>query len=113
MSTMTGTPTASTWWVEVFLGEIDGVSTASARLHTRDRTGLSAKGTAKLGPRDRDVPEIGYELATARALMNLAHELMASAADDISGVTHEDVTADDLEHTRPKPGGGTGWPSVG
>ena len=117
---MTGTPTASTWWVEVFLGEIDGVSTASARLHTRDRTGLSAKGTAKLSPRDDDVPEIGYELATARALMNLAHQLMSSAADDISGLTHEDVTADDLEHAHGAGSGRTddladdpGWPSVG
>jgi hypothetical protein len=86
------TPTASTWWVEVFVGENDGVSTASATLHTRDRNRVSAHGTARLNPLDRDVPEIGYELATARALSALAHQLLELAADDITGVTEELVS---------------------
>src|SRR5262245_3130018 len=83
------TPTASTWWVEMFLGEVDGVSTARARLHSRDRSGLSGRGSARVSPRDRDVTEIGYELAAARALSDLAHQLLVSAADDISGVTRQ------------------------
>ena len=88
--------TASTWWVEIFVGESDGVSTATATLQTSDSTSLRAHGTARLSPHDRDVPEIGYELATARALSALAHEILLAAADDITGVTHEDVSADDL-----------------
>lgn len=90
------TTTAQTWWVEIFVGETDGVSTATARLHSHDRTSLSAHGTARLNPRDRDVPEIGVELATARALSELAHQLLESAAEDISGVTREPVSATDL-----------------
>jgi hypothetical protein len=88
--------TADTWRVDIFVGETDGVSTATATLHSHARNDLSGHGTARLNPRDRDVPEIGYELATARALSSLAHELLMAAADDISGVTHEDVVADDL-----------------
>lgn len=90
--TATTAPTASTWWVEVFVGENDGVSTATATLHTRDRHRVSAHGSARLNPSDRDVPEIGYELATARALSALAHQLLELAADDITGVTQEQVS---------------------
>ncbi|MET1058581.1 MAG: DUF1876 domain-containing protein [Nocardioides sp.] len=93
----TPTPTTNTWWVEVFLGEINGVATANARLHTNDATNLAATGKARLSPHDQDIPEIGYELATARALSQLAHQLLESAADDISGVTHEPVSAATLE----------------
>lgn len=64
----TPAPTATAWWVEVNVGEVDGVFTANAVLHTRDRTRLEARGTARLNPHDPDVPEIGYDLATARAL---------------------------------------------
>lgn len=80
-----------------FSARPNGVSTASARLHTNDPTNLVATGTARLSPHDRDVPEIGYELATARALSQLAHRVLESAADDISGVTHEPVSAAALE----------------
>ena len=97
----TTAPTASTWWVEMFLGEVDGVSTARARLHTRDRAGLSGSGTARVSPREADVPEIGFELAAARALSDLAHQLLIAAADDISGVTRERVVAADLGDRRP------------
>ncbi|WP_432479281.1 DUF1876 domain-containing protein [Nocardioides sp. GXQ0305] len=88
--------TADTWRVDIFVGEVDGRSTATATLHAHARTDLSAQGTARLSPRDHDVPEIGYELATARALSALAHELLMAAADDISGVTHETVLPEDL-----------------
>jgi hypothetical protein len=93
----TNAPTATTWWVEVFLGEADGHSHATAHLHTHDRTTITATGMARLHPGERDVPEIGYELATARALAKLAHELIAGAADDITGVTDEAVSTADLE----------------
>ena len=82
----------STWSVEVLIGERDGQTHAEARLHTNDDTHLIAVGRARLRPTDRDVPEIGAELATARALADLSHQLLQAAIDDIEGVTHEPVT---------------------
>jgi len=84
----------SRWQVEVFLGERDGRTHAEARLHTSDRTHLVGTGTARLNPRDRDVPEIGEELAAARALSDLAHKLVEAAASDIEGVTRQRVVLD-------------------
>jgi hypothetical protein len=83
------------WSVDITIAERDGHSHARARLHTHDATALEAVGTARLRPTDRDVPEIGEELATARALSALAHLLLQAAADDIEGVTHEQVTLTD------------------
>lgn len=91
------TPTATTWWVEVFLGETDGVASASARLHSHGRSMLAGTGTASLNPHDRDVPEVGFELATARALVQLAHHLFETAAVDISDICGEPVSASELE----------------
>lgn len=75
------------WTVTVDIDEHDGRTRATARLHSRDARPLTAVGTARLNPADRDVPEIGDELATARALSSLAHTLLDVAADDIEGVT--------------------------
>jgi Domain of unknown function (DUF1876) len=44
---------------------------------------------ARLNPADSDVPEIGDELATARALADLAHQLIEVTAADIEKVTKE------------------------
>jgi hypothetical protein len=81
-----------TWEVEVLIGERDGQTHAEARLRTNDSTHLTAVGRARLRPTDSDVPEIGAELATARALADLSHQLLQAASDDIEGVTHEAVT---------------------
>jgi hypothetical protein len=81
-----------TWSIEVLIGEREGQTHAEARLHTHDDTHLTAVGRARLRPADRDVPEIGAELATARALAELSHQLLQAAVDDIEGVTHEPVT---------------------
>lgn len=90
MSTTTG-PVSKTWSVQIDLGEHDGMTRAVARLRTGDRTSLTGTGAARLNPADRDVPEIGDELAAARALSELAHALLDAAADDISGVLDEPV----------------------
>lgn len=82
-------PTMKRWTVDIYLGEQDGTTYAEARLHTRDATGLRGKGTARCNPADVDVPEIGDELAAARALSDLAHHLLVAAADDIEGVTRK------------------------
>lgn len=90
------TPASKTWSVELFIGEHEGRTRAVARLHTGDRTSLTGTGSAQLNPADRDVPEIGDELAAARALSHLAHLLLESAVDDIAGVTHEPVSLEDV-----------------
>lgn len=83
---------SKSWTVQIDLGEHGGETRAVAHLHTGDRTLLTGTGWARLNPADPDVPEIGDELAAARALSQLAHALLEAAADDISGVLHHDVT---------------------
>lgn len=90
------TEQTATWRVEVSLRETEGVSTADATLHRGDRAPLRASGSARLNPSDRDVPEIGFELATARAVSSLAHELLEATANDIRDSTHEEVLEPDL-----------------
>jgi len=79
------------WRVEVFIGESDGHTHAEARLRTEVGDSVVGVGEAKVNPNDPDVPEIGDELAVARALSDLGHRLLISAAADIEQVTHEKV----------------------
>jgi hypothetical protein len=81
--------TTKTWHVDIYLGEHEGQTHAEARLRPGDDVTLTGTGTARLNPSDRDVPEIGDELATARALSDLAHRLLHAAAEDIEDITHE------------------------
>ncbi|MGW4213608.1 DUF1876 domain-containing protein [Lentzea sp. NPDC004789] len=80
--------TAKKWSVEIHIDEHESRTRAQARLHTADSTHLIGLGLARLNPSDRDVPEIGDELAVSRALADLAHQLLDVAAGDIEGVTH-------------------------
>lgn len=82
---------SKSWNVQIDIGEHEGMTRATAHLRTGDRTALTGTGTARLNPADPDVPEIGDELAAARALSQLAHALLEAAADDISGVLHKPV----------------------
>jgi hypothetical protein len=45
---------------------------------------FTGNGQARRNPTDPRVPMVGEELATARALSELAHKLMDAAADTIS-----------------------------
>ncbi|MEV1117102.1 DUF1876 domain-containing protein [Actinosynnema sp. NPDC049800] len=83
--------TTKEWRVDITIDEHDEKTRAKARLRTRDDTHLVGVGTARLNPADTDVPEIGDELATARALSNLAHKLLDAATADIEGITHKPV----------------------
>jgi len=78
---------AKIWRVDVFIGEEDGRTYAEARLHTEIGDRLVGIGRAKLNPHNYDVPEIGDELAVARALTDLGHRLLITAAGDIQQVT--------------------------
>lgn len=80
------------WTIDIYLDERDGETHAEARLITRDTEKLRGRGRARCNPADWDIPEIGAELAASRALSDLAHRLLDSAATDIEAVTHEHVT---------------------
>jgi len=79
---------AKRWNVVIDIDEHDGGTRAVARLHTRDTDNLVGVGLARRKPADRDVPEIGDELAAARALSELGHHLLSAAAEDIEAITH-------------------------
>ena len=72
-----------TWHVEVYLFEQDGRTRAEAVLRTDAGTELRHEGSARRNPGDREVPEIGDELATCRALSGLAHDLLEATIADI------------------------------
>ena len=48
-------------------------------------------GRAKRDPEDKDVPLIGEEVAAARALIRLAHQLLGAAESDIEEIEHHPV----------------------
>ncbi|PXY36551.1 DUF1876 domain-containing protein [Prauserella flavalba] len=75
------------WTVEIFLDEHEHSTRAEARLHTGSGPGRTGVGRARLNPHDTNIPEIGDELAAARALADLAHELLDATAADIEAVT--------------------------
>jgi hypothetical protein len=77
------------WNVVIEIDEHDGRTRAVARLQADDMDQIVGVGTARLNPEDRDVPQIGDELATARALSELSHRLLHAAAEDIEGITHQ------------------------
>jgi len=72
-----------TWTIDLLLFEEDGRTRADAVLHTDAGTELRHVGTAHLNPSDRDVPEIGDELAVCRALAGLTHDLLEASVADI------------------------------
>lgn len=73
-----------TWKVDVYLFEDDGGRThAEAVLRTHAGTELRHVGTAYKSPQDRDVPEIGDELAVCRALNGLSHDLLDATVLDV------------------------------
>ncbi|MCW4355303.1 DUF1876 domain-containing protein [Hoyosella sp. YIM 151337] len=77
------------WSVDIVIDERDGQTRAEARLHADDGSRkLVATGLARKNPDDRDVPLIGDELAAARALADLSHQLIEQTATDIESVTH-------------------------
>jgi hypothetical protein len=75
-----------TWHVEVFLDEEGDRTVARAVLHTEALTHLEGHGETVRNPGDRDVPEIGDEVAAARALHDLSDALLGAAAGDISAI---------------------------
>jgi hypothetical protein len=83
--------TLSRWTVEVFVGEDDGRTYAEAALHDDIGNHVLGTGRARVSPGDADVPQIGDEIAVARALLDLGHRLLGIASTDIESITHERV----------------------
>lgn len=81
--------------LDVLIDEHEERTRAKARLPWRGKE-LVGVGLARLNPTDEPVAEIGDELAIARALSDLADQLIAMTASDIETSTHEPVT--DLHH---------------
>ncbi len=76
------------WPVEISIEEEDGKTRAEARL-TREGGRAIGYGLARRNPDDQEVTQIGEEIAAARALSDLAHQLLNDAAGQIEGITHE------------------------
>jgi len=81
--------TTDRWSVELSISEHDRETEADARLVPADGAHLSAHGTARRNPADPDVTGIGEKIAVARALSDLAHLLLESAAGELEDITHE------------------------
>lgn len=68
--------------VEVLVDETERVTDAKAVMRIGARS-FAGWGRARRNPGDPNVPHIGEELATARALSELAHTLLDAAAEAI------------------------------
>jgi hypothetical protein len=80
-----------TWTVQVALDETDDDTLANAVLRIENKMEIRGKGMSRRNPSDESEPRIGDELAAARALSDLAHQLLAAAANDIEAKTHVPV----------------------
>lgn len=77
------------WSVHLSARESDGETAVVARLNMDGDEHLAGQGKARLNPLDQGVERIGVEIATARALSDLAHKLLHTAAQDVESMTHE------------------------
>lgn len=80
--------------IEISFEEDSAHTDARASVVLRGAT-FTGRGRARRNPNDTNVPMIGEELATARALYELAHKLVEAAAEAISGKEGEPVRLHD------------------
>ncbi|HEX5740383.1 MAG TPA: DUF1876 domain-containing protein [Pilimelia sp.] len=85
---------AKQWTIDVRIEEHEESRQTRAEVQLRSDAALvmTGVGAARRNPADRDVPVIGDELAVARALFDLGHHLLESAAHDIESSTHQRAT---------------------
>ncbi|ARQ71088.1 DUF1876 domain-containing protein [Streptomyces marincola] len=82
---------SETWHVRVSIDTENRMTRAEARLEGKPDTVLVAEGTARANPEDPHIPAIGRELAVARALSELSHQLVHLTVQDIESSTHRPV----------------------
>jgi hypothetical protein len=80
--------TIDRWPIEISLQEEDRETRAEVRL-TKDGVGIVGHGLARRNPDDQEVTQIGEEIAAARALSDLAHQLLSDAAGQVEGITRQ------------------------
>ena len=80
-----------TWHVEIFIDEDEDDTSARAVLHADSPGHPEGLGHARRSPTDVTVPEIGDEVAAARALHALADAVLDVAAHDIEAIHHRAV----------------------
>jgi hypothetical protein len=79
-----------TWNLEFVFDETDDETRAKASLEIEGTT-LTGWGRARRNPVDPRVPRIGEELAAARALSDLSHQLLDVAAVEIEQFSSREV----------------------
>ena len=79
---------SKTWQVTLTINEDGDDTYVDAVLQLDNKMELRGRGMSRRNPRDESEPRIGDELAAARALSHLAHELLGMAAADIESKTH-------------------------
>ena len=80
-------PHVREWQARVSIFESGDDTSANVVLLTEAPTHLSAHGQSHRITGDTPVPEIGDEVAVARALRHLADQLLETAARDVEAVT--------------------------
>jgi hypothetical protein len=83
--------TTKNWTVTITLDEQGDDTNADAVLTFEDGSEFAGYGGSRRNPRDEADARIGDEIATARALSDLAHRLLETAASDIEAHTHHKV----------------------
>jgi hypothetical protein len=78
----------TTWHVTLRFVEDDERTRADAILELRDHR-FHGWGQAKRAPEDPNVPVVGEELAAARALSDLSHQMLDAAAQRIEEFSPE------------------------
>ncbi len=79
------------WLVSLSVTETDGQTRAEARLVVPGDEALAGHGQARRNPADREVARIGAQIAAARALSDLAGQLLHAVAAAVEDSTHERV----------------------
>ena len=77
------------WSAGVSVAETGGWTHAVARLDISGGKQFVGHGEARLNPADQDIWTIGAQIAAARALSDLAGQLIHAAGAGIEEITHE------------------------
>jgi hypothetical protein len=79
------------WSVRLFIVEVDNETHAEARLVMPDEQELVGRGEARRNPGDHEVALIGEQIAAARALWDLAGNVLHAAGASIESLTQQQV----------------------
>ena len=77
--------------LEMQVVEAGARTTADLSMTTGAGQKLHGHGTARRHPDDPDVPQIGDEIATARAMFELGHKLLDTAAHELGERLHRQI----------------------